>query len=230
MEIIVGYNVKATYKANSEKHILPFKLIPSKLIEWTFDKEVVNIGDDNYIECIEAIDVKNGICMDFSTPATFRLITDSLIIEEQEIIKTTFKPWASEKVMYLTADLSEIPKPDFWKEKLSKYGHDILFRYYAGEKRQTSQIPYPDYQGYYIQLADKIDSTEEGIFFEYIEVENGKLSLSMENKDEELKNVWDDLTLILSDFPNAKIKSGNCEFTGAKWKHYLIDKLLPTIE
>ncbi|MCS4162995.1 hypothetical protein [Sphingobacterium sp. BIGb0116] len=61
--------------------------------------------------------------------------------------------------MYLTAYLSEVPRPLFWKEKLSKYGHDILFRYYSGEERQPEQVPYPDYQGYYIQLADRISST-----------------------------------------------------------------------
>jgi hypothetical protein len=228
LQIIVGYNVKANYKANSERHILPFKIIPSKINEWTFDKEIINTGDDNYIECIEAIEVENGICLEFSTPATFRLITDSLIIEEQELIKTTFKPWASETEMYLTTDLSEIPRPEFWIERLSKYRHNILFRYYAGDERQPEQVPYPDYQGYYIQLADRIKSTQEGIFLKHLKVENGKLSLSFENKDKELKDVWDDLTFILADFPNAKINSGNCEFTGAKWKQYLTDKVLTT--
>ncbi len=230
LEIIVGYNVKANYKANSERHILPFKIIPSKFYEWTFDKDVANVGNDNYIEGIEACEVENGICLEFYTPATFRLVTNSLEIEEQELIKTTFKPWTSEKEMYLTTDLSEIPRPEFWKEELKKYGYDILFRYYAGDVRLPEQVPYPDYQGYYIQLVDRISSTQEGIFLKHLKVENGKLSLSFENKDEKLKNVWDDLTLILADLPNAKINSGNCEFTGTKWKQYLADKLLPTTE
>jgi hypothetical protein len=230
LEIIVGYNVKANYKANSERHILPFRIIPFKIYEWTFDKDMINVGDDNYIECINVIEVENGICLEFSTPATFRLVADSLEIKEQELIKTTFKPWVSESEMYLTTDLSGIPRPEFWKEKLSKFGHDILFRYYAGDERQPEQVPYPDYQGYFIQLADRINSTQEGIFLKHLKVENGKLSLSFENKDKELKNVWDDLTLILADFPNSKINSGNCEFTGKKWKQYLADKLLPTTE
>lgn len=230
LEIIVGYNVKANYKANSERHILPFKIIPSKINEWTFDKHAVNTGEDNYIECIEPIKVENGICLEFSTPATFRLIADSLVIEEQELIKTTFKPRTSETEIYLTSDLSEIPRPEFWKDKLNKFGHNILFRYYAGDERRPEQVPYPDYQGYFIQLADRINSTKEGVFLKYLKIENGKLGLSFENKDEELKKVWDDLTSILADFPNAKIKSGNCEFTGSKWKQYLIDKILPTTE
>lgn len=225
LKITVGYNVKATYKANSERHILPFKIIPYKIHEWTFDKDAINVGDGNYIECIEASKVENGICLEFCTPNTFRLVADSFEIEEQELIKTTFKPWTSDKEIYVNTDLSEIPKPDFWKRELGKYGHDILFRYYAGDERQAEQVPYPDYQGYYIQLATRIDSTREGIFLKHLNVKNGKLSLNFENKDEALKNVWDDLTIILADFPNAKINSGNCEFTGTKWKQYLGDKV-----
>ncbi len=230
LEIYVGHNVKINYKANSEKHILPFKIIPYKINEWTFDKEIVNTGEDYYIECIEAIKVENGICLEFSTPTTFRLIADKLTIEEQELIKTTFKPWVSETEIYLTTDLSEIPKPEFWREKLSNYGHNILFRYYAGDERQPEQVPYPDYQGYFIQLADRIKSTERGIFLKHLKVESGRLSLSFENMDKELKNVWNDLTSILADFPNVKINSGNCELKGTEWKQYLADKTLPTTE
>ncbi len=228
LEIVVGYNVKANYKANSERHILSFKIIPSKIIEWTFDKELISLGDDNYLGCIETSEVESGICLEFSTPATIRLVAGSLVIEEQELIKTTFKPWVSETEIYLTTDLYEIPKPEFWREKLSKYGHDILFRNFGGDKRQPEQVPYPDYQGYYIQLADRINSTEEGIFLKHLKAENGKLSLSFENKDKGLKNVWNDLTIVLSDFPNAKINSGNCEFTGTEWKQYLTGKVLST--
>jgi len=230
LEITVGYDVKANYRANSERHILTFKLIPSNIIEWTFDKELINTGDTIFIEFIEPIQVEKGICLEFSTTETFRLATDTLKIEEQELIKTTFKPWVSESQIFLTADLSEIPRPELWKEKLSKYGHNILFRYFAGDERQPEKVPYPDYQGYYLQTADRINSTKEGIFLKHLSVENGKLSLSFQKKDEELNNVWDNLTLILADFPNAKISSGNCEFTGTQWKQYLIDKVLPTTE
>lgn len=192
LEIIVGYNVKANYKANSERHILSFKIIPSNVIEWTFNKESVAIGEDIYIEAIEATEIEHGIGLEFSTPAIIRLIAGSLIIQEQELIRTTFKPWVSEKEIFVISDLSEVPKPEFWKEKLSKYGHDILFRYYAGDQRLPKQVPYPDYQGYFIQLVNRINLTQEGIFFKHLEIVNGKLSLSFENKDEALKSVWHD--------------------------------------
>lgn len=129
LEVVIGYNVKGNYKANSERHILSFKIIPSKIHEWYYNKEITTIGDGNYIEYIEAREVENRICLEFFTPAIIRVVAESFVIEEQELIKTTFKPWASEKEIYLIASLSEIPRPEFWKEELYKYGHNILFRY-----------------------------------------------------------------------------------------------------
>lgn len=228
LEIIIGYNVKASYEANSERYILSFKLIPSNIIEWTFKEENIPIGEDNYISYIEAIETEKGICLEFSTPATFRLTSDNITIEEQELIKTTFKPGTSDTEMFITSELNEIPKPQYWKEKLKEYGHNIAFRYYAGDEKQPEQVPYPDYQGFYIQLPDRISSTREGIFLSHMKLIDGKLNLHFENKDEKLHIVWEDMTRILADLPNAKINSGNCKFTGAEWKQYLKDRILPT--
>lgn len=230
LEITVGYNVKGNFKANSERHILSFKITPSNIIEWNTNKLEIYVGDDNYIECIEPGEVENGVCLEFSAFQWFRLVAESIVIEEQELIKTTFEPWVSDSEMYLTCDLSEIPRTEFWKEELVKYGHDILFRYYAGDERQATQVPYPDYQGYYIQLANRISTTQEGIFLKHLKIENDQLSLSFENKDEALNHVWEDLTRVMADFPNVKISSGNCEFTGGEWRQYLSDRVLPVAE
>jgi hypothetical protein len=230
LEIIVGYNIVANYKANSKREILSFKLTPSKVTEWTFDENYSKPSDSNYIEGIDAIENDKGICLEFVASGIYRLTAESITIEEQEVIKTIFRPWVSETGFSVTTDLTEIPRPNYWKERLKEFGHNILFRYYAGEVRQPEEVPYPDYQGYYIQLADRISSTQEGIFLNHITKDRGKVRFSFTNKDDVLKTVWEDLTRILADFQNAQISCGNCEFNGTEWKQYLLDKQLPTTE
>jgi hypothetical protein len=229
-EIIVGYDVAGNYEANSERQILPFKLIPSKIIEWTFDNKLSEPSEYNYIEGLDAVEVENGICLQFSTPTTFKLVTDILNIDEQDLIITTFRPWTSETEIFITADLNEIPRPEFWQQKLNSIGHKVSFRYYCSEAISSEKVPYPNYEGYYIQIQDKITSTKEGIFLKYLKTDKGKLNLGFENKDEDLAYIWDDFTSILSDLPNAKINSGNCTFTGTDWKKYLADRILPSTE
>lgn len=226
--ITVGYNVFGDYKANSERHIRSFKLTPSKILDWTYNERLFDPSDHDYIENIKAVKSEKGICLKFVPMACFELRTDSLIIEEQELIVTTFKPYTNEKEIDLIARMETVPKPGYWTQRLKEIGHHVSFRYYGGEERLHEQVPYPDYQGYFIQLTDRLDITTEGIFIQHLRTENGILILNFENKDKELKVVWEALTLILSELPDAKMKSGNCEFSGPEWRKYLIDRKLPT--
>lgn len=228
LEIVVGFNVDATYEANSERQIKAFKLIPSKVIEWTFDRNSVVLGDGNYMEGVEPLNFGKTFGLEFSTPSIIRLVTDKLEVTELPLIRTIFKPWISDNEIFITSDINEIPKPEFWKAKLSYFKHDISFRYYSGKEKQPQDMPYPEYSGYYIQLTEKINTTDEGIFISHIGLQDDKLIVSFENKDEQLSDVWRDLTLILSDFPNVKISCGNCEFDGMGWKEYLKNGKIPS--
>lgn len=224
LEIIVGSVIEGNYKANTKKKIQTYKIHPTEIITWTFEGTQTAIGEENYIEYIEAISYEDRVCLEFITTEYFRLEAKSLIIEKGELIETTYKPWISDTKIFATVSLKEIPQPSFWKEKLGEYGHNISFRYFSGEAKQFEDVPYPDYQGYYLQLSNRIQKSDEGIFFMHLHLENENLSLNIENKDQELLDVWHDLNKIIADLPNAKINSGNCEFSGEEWKRILQNK------
>lgn len=227
LEIVIGRDVKGNYMANSGRHIQTFKIIPRGNMESTFDRSEIPTGEQNCIESVEALQVEKGVCLEFFTPAYFRLNADNFIIEKQPLVKTIFKPWINQDQIFLTAEFTEIPQPYFWKKSLDDYGHDILFRYFKGDKRFPKEVPCPDYQGYYFQLSDRINSTAEGIFIKHMTIKNGILSCNFEKKDKELMEVWNDLLQIIADFPGVKVETGNCEFTGLEWKKYLNDSVLP---
>ena len=58
-------------------------------------------------------------------------------------------------------------------------------------------------------------------------MENHRVTLCFSKKDENLDNLWIDLTAILADIPEVKMNCGNCHFTGAEWKQLLKDKRYP---
>jgi len=229
LEIIVGSVIEGNYNANTTKKIQTYKIHPVEIITWTFDETQTAIGEENYIEYIDAISYEDKVCLEFITTKYFRLEAKSLIIEKGELIESTFKPWLSETEIFATVGLKEIPQPSFWKEKLGEYGHNVSFRYFSGEVKQIEDVPYPDYQGYYLQLNNRIQISSEGIFFMHLDFENENLSLNIENKDQELSEVWHDLNTIIADLPNARINSGNCEFSGDEWKQILHNRTLKNI-
>jgi hypothetical protein len=100
-------------------------------------------------------------------------------------------------------------------------GHDIIFRYYGGELRAPGRLPYPDYSGYYIQFKNRIENIREGIFIAHLGKQGPLISPRFQNKDQELKSVWIDLTRVLSELPDANITYGNCKFNVCEWRRYL---------
>lgn len=226
LEIIVGLDIEGSYKANTKKKIQTYNIFPTEIICWTFDGTQTAIGEDYCIESIEAISYKEKVCLEFITTEYFRLEAKSLIIEKGKIIETTYKPWISDSNIFATVRLKVVPQPSFWTEKLREYGYNVSFRYFSGEAKQLEDVPYPDYQGYYLQLNNRIQISNEGIFFMHLHLENENLSLNIENKDKELSEVWYVLNKIIADLPNAQINSGNCEYTGEEWKQILQNRTL----
>jgi len=223
LKIVVGYNITGSYEAHSERRIQTFTLEPDKIKEWTLPENAGFIpSDDIYIEGIAPIDVLPNIGLEFSTPLTFRLVAGSIRITHNEIITTTFKPWVSESEIFVESSITVIPRPQYWVDKLKERGHVVVLRYFGSEEKMPDKLPYPDYSGYYIQTRNRLDKTNKGIFIEHLTKKEKSISLHFQNSDKEFKSIWNDLTLILSEMPDATIRSGNCKFSGREWREHLI--------
>ncbi|MDE5491038.1 metallophosphoesterase [Elizabethkingia meningoseptica] len=225
IEITIGQIISGNHEANTEMQITRFKIIPSEVFEFTFDKQTMFPGEKYGLEEIIPLEPEFGIGLQFNSYKingykSFKLLASEIKIEKLETLKTVFKPWVSNDEMYITSTLQEIPKPAFWIEKLAQNGFRTGFRYYAGQEKPVDKVPYPDYQGYFIQLKEKIDTTEKGLFFKHVSIDNGNLNITIYNSQIP-ENMWHCMTKILSDFQGVIIYSGNCKFSGEGWKEYL---------
>lgn len=223
LTITIGYTSEGNYAAYSERHIRSFKIIPSRVFYLSNDPEQFIHSEEISIESIEPLNVEKRVGIEiyfFAFPA-FRLVADSFAIIEQEVIKTTFEPWLSDRNIFVEAPLEAVPILSFWKERFKEYGFDILFRFYGGKGMQPEELPYPDYSGYFIQLADRIKETDQGLFISSVSQKDRVVSMHFEKEDAHLNELWTVLTKILSDIPQVKLKSGNCEFSANEWKDYL---------
>jgi hypothetical protein len=229
--LTVGYDIYGNYKANTERRIRSFKITPSKIMESNVVPHNFLPPGYHYLDFIEPFVVEKGICLQFQFMwnPMLSLAAESLSISEPETIVTTFKPWLSTNNIYIQAPMDQIPAPSFWKSKLHEVGHEIVFRYYCGPPKLPEQLPYPDYSGYFIQLADRVGETKDGICIEHLSMENHQVSLSFSKTDKSLDRLWIDLSAILADFPQVKINCGNSELTGAEWKQLLKNRLYPPV-
>lgn len=214
--ITIGMLISGNFAANTEKEIINFDIIPINVSSCNYTPDFV-LSEDLYIESIEPVEACEGVGLQIFGPPVLTLIAESFTISENDIIKSVFKPWISRGNIAIQAPMEEIPKPDFWQEEFKKLDYDIVFRYYAGESKPHQLLP-SNYGGFFFQLENRINTTNQGIFIPYCSIENGQVSMSFQQCDPDLDSLWTALTIILANIPDVKISCGNCKFTGAEWK------------
>jgi hypothetical protein len=218
LEIVVGYQTVGTYLAGEKEELKEFCLKPIGLTNWTYKKEQFSPTKES---CINEIDlIEKGIGLKFDTGSFFEMTCESIEISEPKITQTYTKPWISNNEIYIKASEKEVPKVNYWIEKLEEYGFKTGFRYFAGELIQSEKVPYPDYSGYFIQTRNKINETEKGLFFKFVSLENGELRIGIENGYEN-KDLFNSFQSIVSNWKKTVINSGNVKFTGQEFKEFL---------
>jgi len=227
LTVTIGCIISGNYRANSERQILPFSLQPEVIVAWDFDQKVPSIPNDYYVYGIQALQVADGIRLDFGDPADFSLVANRIKVTQLPVVIDTFRPWTSDREFYVTANLIEIPTPGFWLEQFKKRGEDISYRYIYGERKALAEIPYPDYSGYFFQLTARIAGTADGIFIKFLSLKDQRFSVSFELWDKDLNSQFMILQQIVGEFKDVEIDCGNCIFSGPEWIQYLADGSLP---
>ncbi|AUC80731.1 hypothetical protein [Lacinutrix sp. Bg11-31] len=218
LEIVIGYQTVGTYVAGEKQELKEFCLKPIGLKNWTYKKEQFSPTSES---CINGIDLtEKGIGLKFDTGSLFEMACESIEISEPKITRTYTKPRTSNRGIYVTAILKEVPRVDYWIEEFKKHNIKTGFRYFSSELIQSEKVPYPDYSGYFIQTLTKINETQKGLFFKFVGIENGELRISIENGDEN-KELFKTIELIVSGWKNTTINSGNVKFTGEEFKEFL---------
>ncbi|QHI34891.1 hypothetical protein IMCC3317_02360 [Kordia antarctica] len=218
LEIVAGYQIVGTYVAGEKRKLKEFCLKPIGLTNWTYKKEQFTPTEESYINGIDLIE--KGIGLKFDTGSLFEMSCESIEISEPKITQTYTKPWISNYEIHLSVFGKEIPRPNYWIKKFEEYNLRIGFRYFSSEFIQLEKVPYPDYSGYFIQILNKINETQKGLFFKFIDLENDELTIGIENQDEN-EELFKTVQSIISGWKNTTINSGNVNFTGEEFKEFL---------
>lgn len=226
IEIIVGYQTVGTYIAGEKQELKEFSLKPNGIINWTYQKDLYIPTKES---CINGIDLlENGFGLKFDTPNVFELTCESLEISEPKITQTYTQPSISNNEIYITATKKEVPTVNYWVKKFEEHNIKTGFRYFASEHIISEKVPYPNYNGYFIQILNKINETQQGLFFKFITLENGELRIGIKNGYEN-KELFKAFQSIVSDWKNTSINSGNVKFTGKEFKQFLENGKYPEL-
>lgn len=225
LKITIARQTDGTYIAGEPRTLVEYMIKPQGVLKWTFSDEDFSPGLDY---CIDSIELpEKGFGLIFRTPNIFELLCESIEICNPKIINTITKAWTSNDLIFVEAIGIESIKPEYWIASLKEKDIIAGFRYFGGDLIEAEDVPYPDYSGYYIQLIDKINETQKGIFFESISINKKTLNLAIKLEDNNLIKVWNEILRIISSWSNITIHSGNVNFIVHEWRDYLQSNRLP---
>ncbi len=217
--LILAYQINGTYEANSERTRRVFQIVADDII----DISQYEASDLNQEHCMEGIDLcENEEYIEFSLdiPKLLKVRCRRIYVTKKENLTDIVKPWLSETELFVDICKAKMPSPADWVCWFNKYGADVSWRFYGGEARESNNVPSKNYDGWFIQESNAIQKTTEGLFFQHVNIEDGKTTFHV-RRNEFSDATWVIFKRILLKFENAIISSGNCKLNCREWRHLL---------
>ena len=210
----LAYQIAGTYEANTERTLRVFSLLAEGLKKHTESTEVDWLAD----HCMEGVELKESshILFSLDTPKIIEVECERIIVTECENVVEIVEPWLSETEIFIRVKSDSLPTPDDWLSWFNAWGHDLGWRYYSGELKETTAVPRESYDGWYLQEKQLIPKTTQGLFFRLCKKEGWGFSISFQRSELNDK-VWKSLKKLLLEFSNVEIHCGNCKFNKEEW-------------
>ncbi|MBC2725089.1 hypothetical protein [Desulfosporosinus sp.] len=142
-----------------------------------------------------------------------------------QVIEGITKAWTSERE--ISVELNNLPTASDWVNWLSKEGSYVAWRYGYGEAKSPNKLTYPDYSGWFLQEEKRIENTDFGVLFKFVEVRDQKGHITIEKYDVNAESLWLAINRIVANQRLAIIRSGNCKFEGHEWLDFVDHGLMP---
>lgn len=215
--IELGQPIGGSYEADAELTLRVFALMACGVTAWQFPVHP-DFGIERTLESIESGSAKKGL----------RLLIDHEVTVHCAQLRVTQLPDrtvvipASPSDTNFTATIADhdLPTPRDWVEWFSHYGENVVWRMYGEKARPFDQVPEEDYEGWFIQRAEAVAASMEGLFYFHCRAQDSGFLLSM-RRGEASKGLWTALQKIVGSFPRVEVRSGNCRFSRQEWLKYL---------
>ena len=118
---------------------------------------------------------------------------------------------------------ADLPSPECWLEVLSKFGLSVSWRYYGGSAVDPLRVP-REYEGWFLQETDRVESTTGGVFFFVAKSENDDFRISLQRHTEEDAPLWSACAQFLGSFPSVEVRCGNAILSGPDWLAHVANR------
>ncbi len=124
-----------------------------------------------------------------------------------------------------------LPIPADWIEWLHEVGADASWRRMHDVAVAASDVNQDDYEGWFLQIRNLIDSTPSGVMLKSLKAVDDGFLAEFDNWDQPVdvqsaSEIWGNLSQMAALRPNVFVRCGNCLLTGAEWKQALLEEVV----
>jgi hypothetical protein len=148
-----------------------------------------------------------------------RLECTQIDVAEREW-EETVPTWFSDREFFAVVRDAALPSPEQWTKVLADVGLHAVWRCYGGPAEDLASVP-REYEGWFLQQADGVESTAGGILFLAAKHGEGGFHVTLRRETEKTDPLWSACAKFLGTFPGVVISCGNASLSGSAWLAHL---------
>ena len=213
------FQIAGGYAAGDERTIRTITLTAHGIREFALDP--YGWHPNNCAEGIDLLDVADGVGFEIDVPAPFQLAADRFEIVSSSDTTERVPEWLSNTEFNVVSSSKVPPTPSEWLACFQSAGHNVTWRYYAGDERSPSQVPQDAYSGWFIQFHDRLTDATGGLLFDWCSIRDDGYSINIRLDDLACRELWIIAGRFLSELPSTTIRCGNATLSANVFQSHL---------
>ncbi|MFA6211724.1 MAG: hypothetical protein WC714_19955 [Candidatus Obscuribacterales bacterium] len=224
----LGFPVGGSYDAGQLRRVKRYEFIANGVELWAYTKEhAASFGFDGPLLGGVIVNDENTL-IDLVIDDLIQLQCRRIQVSELSDLTVVNLPALNRRSATLFFADTALPIPADWIEWLNEVGADASWRRIHDVAVAPSEVNLDDYEGWFLQSRNLIDSTPSGVMLKSLKVVEGGFFAEFDNWEEPVdgqstSEIWSNLSQVTSLRPNVFVRSGNCLLTGEEWKRALLE-------
>lgn len=218
----LGCSLGGSYDAGQVRRIGRYQFRAGKVRQWTIS-ETKGAPYDFETRAIESLLVDDEVdFLDVVLDNNIRLQCQFLLVEALPDVNIINRPFVDLSHATQHVPGAGLPTPGQWIEWLAQAGYDVSWRQIYGESRAPESLPQKEYEGWFLQINDAVNSTDNGVMLKsLVAFEDGFFAEFEDwNSLEDgpgYSEMWKALSCVAARVKDISVRSGNCLLSGSEW-------------
>lgn len=164
-------------------------------------------------------DARMPIAFSMDVPAELCVECERIQVTEREW-EEVVPAWFSQREFHAVVSGANLPEPADWVAAFADRGHRVAWRYCDGPATDPAQVT-ADYEGWYVQHADRVSAPRGGLFFCTARQSGPDFLLSVQDHADDDGVLWRACAAYIGTQRQVEVHCGNVVLSERAWREHL---------